>query len=72
MGLKILYIAFVAANLPITGVEGHHRKKDARSVWLQQLRARRGPQVAAVALANKNTRILWALLATGEVNRQAA
>jgi transposase len=47
-------------------------KKDARSVWLQQLRARRGTQVAAVALANKNARTLWALLATGEVYRQAA
>jgi transposase len=47
-------------------------KKDARSVWLQQLRARRGPQVAAVALANKNARILWALLATGDVYRRAA
>jgi transposase len=50
-------------------VEG---KQDLRSVWLQQLRARRGTQVAAVALANKNARILWALLATGEVYRQAA
>lgn len=46
--------------------------KDARSVWLQQLRARRGTQVAAVALANKNARVLWALLATGEVYRQVA
>jgi transposase len=50
-------------------VEG---KTDSRSVWLQQLRARRGTQVAAVALANKNARILWALLATGDVYRQAA
>jgi len=47
-------------------------KADSRSVWLQQLRARRGTQVAAVALANKNARILWALLATGERYRQAA
>jgi transposase len=47
-------------------------KTDTRSVWLQQLRARRGTQVAAVALANKNARVLWALLATGEVYRQAA
>jgi len=47
-------------------------KQDSRSVWLQQLRARRVTQVAAVALANKNARILWALLATGEVYRQAA
>jgi transposase len=50
-------------------VEG---KTDTRSVWLHQLRARRGTQVAAVALANKNARILWALLATGEVYHQAA
>jgi transposase len=50
-------------------VEG---KQDSRSVWIQQLRARRGTQVAAVALANKNARMLWALLATGEVYRPAA
>ena len=50
-------------------VEG---KTDSRSLWIQQLRARRGTQVAAVALANKNARILWALLATGEVYHQAA
>jgi transposase len=47
-------------------------KTDVHSVWLQRLRARRGTQVAAVALANKNARILWALLATGEVYRQVA
>jgi transposase len=47
-------------------------KTDVRSAWLQRLRARRGTQVAAVALANKNARILWALLATGDVYRQAA
>jgi transposase len=47
-------------------------KTAARSVWLQPLRARRGTQVAAVALANKNARILWALLATGDVYCQAA
>jgi transposase len=47
-------------------------KMDSRSVWLQQVRARRSTQVAAVALVNKNARTLWALLATGEVYRQAA
>jgi transposase len=53
----------------IRRVEG---KTDPRSVWLQRLRARRGTQVAAVALANKNARILWALLATGDSYHQAA
>jgi transposase len=50
-------------------VEG---KTDARRVWLHQGRARRGTQVAAVALANNNARMLWAFLATGEVSPQAA
>jgi len=31
--------------------------------WLPTLMARRNPNVAAVALANKNARIVWALLA---------
>ncbi len=42
------------------------RKKDARSLWLQKLRERRHPNVAAVALANKNARIAWVLLHRGE------
>jgi poly-gamma-glutamate capsule biosynthesis protein CapA/YwtB (metallophosphatase superfamily) len=33
--------------------------------WLARLAARRNPNVAAVALANKNARIAWALLAHG-------
>jgi transposase len=45
--------------------------KDSRRGWLQQLRARRGTQVAAGARAHKNARILWAFRATGEVYRQA-
>lgn len=40
-------------------------KKDARSRWLQKLRERRHPNVAAVALANKNARIAWVLLRHG-------
>ena len=33
--------------------------------WLARLVARRNPNIAAVALANKNARIIWALLAHG-------
>jgi len=47
-------------------------KTEHRSVWLPQRRARRGTQGAAVALAHKNARILWAFLATGDISRQAA
>ena len=34
--------------------------------WLRKLMARRNKNVAAVALANKNARIIWALLAKGK------
>jgi transposase len=37
-------------------------KQDPRSLWLNKLRERRHPNVAAVALANKNARIVWAML----------
>jgi hypothetical protein len=39
---------------------------DARSGWARRIGAERGPNVAAVALANKNARVLWALLARGD------
>jgi transposase len=41
-------------------------KGDARSEWARRISAARGPNVAAVALANKNARVLWALLARGD------
>src|SRR5208282_4211000 len=37
-------------------------KGDARSEWAARISAARGPNVAAVAMANKNARVLWALL----------
>jgi len=41
-------------------------KTDALSLWLKALIKRRGVNVAAVALANKNARILWALMTRKE------
>ena len=41
-------------------------KTDAYSCWAARIKAERGPNVAAVAMANKNARILWALLNRGE------
>ncbi len=38
-----------------------HHKQDKLSLWLQALIERRGFNKAAVALANKNARILWAM-----------
>jgi transposase len=45
-------------------------KQDRRSCWLRQLVARRGKNVASVALANKNARIIWALMTHDEDYRR--
>ena len=42
------------------------RKGDARSDWAARITAARGLNVAAVAMANKNARVLWALLSRGD------
>src|SRR5215471_12229706 len=42
-------------------------KTDRRSTWLRGLIERRGKNKAAVALANKNARIVWVLLTTDQV-----
>ena len=42
------------------------RKKHALSDWASRLLARRNNNIAAVALANKNARIVWALLAKNQ------
>lgn len=42
-----------------------HKRQDAISLWAVQLRERVGWQKAAVAMANKNARIVWALLWRG-------
>ena len=41
-------------------------KQDRISCWLRELIARRGYKRAAVALAAKNARVIWALLVRGE------
>ncbi|WP_404298915.1 hypothetical protein [Alicycliphilus denitrificans] len=38
------------------------KRSDRLSQWLVQFKARAGWQKAAVALANKNARILWCLM----------
>ena len=48
------------------------RKTDARSRWLQGVKARRGMNCASVAQANKTARVAWALLAKGDRYRHAA
>ena len=41
-----------------------------RRPWLVQLLARRATKVAAVTLANKTARIIWAITTTGELYRE--
>jgi transposase len=43
-----------------------HKRSDPISKWTAALRDRAGWQKAAVALANKNARILWAVMTRGE------
>ena len=44
-------------------------KTDPNNLWVNQLRERRGFNRATVAVANKNARIIWAVLRTGEPYR---
>lgn len=44
-----------------------HKRDDPISRWVHGLREKHGWQKAAVALANKNARILWAVMTKGQV-----
>lgn len=46
-------------------------KNDPNNQWVNQLRERRGFNRATVAVANKNARIIWAVLCKGEPYRAA-
>ena len=59
--LRALFIHGARALLKIA-----HRRSDAICRWAATLEARRGFNVATVALANKNARVAWALLAHEE------
>jgi Transposase IS116/IS110/IS902 family len=48
------------------------RRRDPRSIWIGRIKLRRGPNVAAVALANKNARVIWARLLRGDDYRTRA
>ena len=45
-------------------------RNGTRRPWLVQLMARRTTKVAAVALANKTARMVWALMTSGERYRE--
>lgn len=49
-----------------------HKKTDGRNRWVVAIKARRGENIACVALANKQARTVWALLAKNEEYKKAA
>jgi transposase len=49
-----------------SAVMSAHKRSDPISRWIVALKERAGWQKAAVALANKNARILWAVMTKGE------
>lgn len=53
-----------------TAVKVCDKKSDKLSIWVANIKQRCGYNKAAVALANKNARLVWAIMATGECYRQ--
>lgn len=48
----------------------HAERHGTKRVWLIELMKRRATKVAAVALANKTARMVWALMTSGEHYRE--
>jgi transposase len=44
--------------------------QSTRRTWIVRLLERRKPKVAAIALANKNARIAWAMMTSGDRYRE--
>jgi transposase len=65
--LRTLLIHGARSVLQLAG-----QRTDAKSRWAEQPKQRRGNNIAAVALAAKHARIIWAILARGQEYRQAA
>lgn len=55
-----------------SAVKNCGRKIDKKNKWIADKKNRCGYNKAAVAVANKNARIVWAVMATGECYRQSA
>jgi transposase len=64
------YVRKLLVNGGRTVVKNCENKTDRRSLWVADKKQRSGYNKAAVAVANKNARIIWAILATGECYRK--
>ena len=61
-----MYLRMLLIQAAKSAVMTAHRRDDPISKWAHQLREKSGWQKAAVALANKNARILWAVMTKGQ------
>ena len=66
-GNRYLRQMLVVGAMAVIRYAQHH---GTRRPWLVQLMARRTTKIAAVALANKTARIVWALMTSGERYRE--
>jgi transposase len=66
------YVRKLLINGGRTVVKNCENKTDGRSLWIADKKRRSGYNKASVAVANKNARIIWAILATGECYRKPA
>ena len=64
------YVRKLLINGGRTVVKTCENKTDRRSVWVANKKKCSGYNKAAVAVANKNARIIWAILSTGECYRK--
>lgn len=60
-----MYLRMLLIQGAKSAVMTAHKRSDPISKWLFQLREKSGWQKAAVAMANKNARILWAIMTKG-------
>ena len=60
-----MYLRMLLIQGAKSAVMTAHKRADPISKWLYQLREKSGWQKAAVAMANKNARILWAMMTKG-------
>jgi transposase len=66
------YVRYLLVHGARSVVKYCHQKQDAKSRWLDDKVIRRGKNKAAVALANKTARTIWALLTKEENYRFSA
>ena len=66
------YLRWLLVAGAMTVIRHGRRTNFEKNPWLGDLVARKATKVAAVALANKNARTAWALLANGGTYRQPA